>query len=184
MASEVLGQDMLKIVVSIAIGMLTYGLIARWYVMPALANLSRHDALIPLVLPHAFRYIGLAFLIPGVVSPDVTHDFAVPAAYGDLLASVLALLAAVALKFRWSIAIPAVWIFNLEGSLDALYAVSQWSPACRCRPTGWSGFYPSPSCPSLDRNARYDIPDSAEESGVKSQGQGKAGSGVRGQGKQ
>ncbi len=125
MPSEVLGQDMLKIVVSIVIGMLTYGLIARWYVMPALATLSRNDALIPLVLPHAFRYIGLAFLIPGVVSPDVTHDFAVPAAYGDLLASVLALLAAVALKFRWSIAVPVVWIFNLEGTLDALYAVSQ-----------------------------------------------------------
>ncbi len=125
MASEVLGQDMLKVVVSIALGMLTYGLIARWYVMPALATLSRNDALIPLVLPHAFRYIGLAFLIPGVVSADVTHDFAVPAAYGDLLASVLALLAAVALKSRWSIAVPAVWIFNLEGTLDALYAVSQ-----------------------------------------------------------
>ena len=120
-----MGQDMLIIVVSIAIGMLTYGLIARWYVMPAMATLSRHDALIPLVLPHAFRYIGLAFLIPGVVSPDIAPDFSVPAAYGDLLASVLALLAAVALKLRWSIAVPLVWIFNLEGTLDALYAVSQ-----------------------------------------------------------
>ena len=120
-----MGQDMLIIVVSIAIGMLTYGLIARWYVMPAMATLSRHDALIPLVLPHAFRYIGLAFLIPGVVSPDIAPDFSVPAAYGDLLASVLALLAVVALKLRWSIAVPLVWIFNLEGTLDALYAVSQ-----------------------------------------------------------
>lgn len=120
-----MGQDMLIIVLSITLGMLTYGLIARWYVMPALATRSRQDALIPLVLPHAFRYIGLAFLIPGVVSPDISPDFAVPAAYGDLLASVLALLAAVALKLRWSIAVPVVWIFNLEGTLDALYAVSQ-----------------------------------------------------------
>ncbi len=125
MPSEVLGQDMLKIAVSIVLGIATYGLIARWYVMPALTKLSRHDALIPLVLPHAFRYIGLAFLIPGVVSPDVTHDFAVPAAYGDLLASILALIAVVALKFRWSIAIPLVWIFNLEGTIDAVYAISQ-----------------------------------------------------------
>ena len=48
-----------------------------------------------------------------------------PAAYGDLLASVLALLAAVALRFRLPAAIPLVWIFNVEGTLDATYAVSQ-----------------------------------------------------------
>ena len=77
------------------------------------------------MLPHAFRYIGLAFLIPGVVATDITPAFAVPAAYGDLLASILALLAAVALRLRLPAAIPLVWIFNVEGFLDALYAVSQ-----------------------------------------------------------
>jgi len=120
-----MGQDMWIVVVSLALGTLSYGLIARWYVMPALATRSRRDALIPLVLPHAFRYIGLAFLIPGVVAPDTTPAFAVPAAYGDLAASVLALLALVALRSRWPIAIPLVWIFNVEGSLDMLVAVSQ-----------------------------------------------------------
>ncbi len=120
-----MGQDMWIVVVSLAMGTLSYGLIARWYVMPALAARSRMDALIPLVLPHAFRYIGLAFLIPGVVAHDTTQAFAVPAAYGDLAASVLALLALVALRSRWSLAIPLVWIFNVEGSLDMLVAVSQ-----------------------------------------------------------
>ncbi len=61
----------------------------------------------------------------GVVAEDVAPAFAVPAAYGDLTASVLALLAVVALRFRWPIAIPLVWIFNVEGTLDMLYAVSQ-----------------------------------------------------------
>ena len=120
-----MGQDMWIVVVSLAMGTLSYGLIARWYVMPALAARSRMDALIPLVLPHAFRYIGLAFLIPGVVAHDTTPAFAVPAAYGDLAASVLALLALVALRSRWSLAIPLVWIFNVEGTLDMLVAVSQ-----------------------------------------------------------
>ncbi len=120
-----MGQDMWIVVVSLTMGTLSYGLIARWYVMPALATRSRTDALIPLVLPHAFRYIGLAFLIPGVVAHDTTSAFAVPAAYGDLAASVLALLALVALRSRWSLAIPLVWIFNVEGTLDMLYAVSQ-----------------------------------------------------------
>ncbi len=120
-----MGQDMWIVVVSLALGTLSYGLIARWYVMPALAARSRMDALIPLVLPHAFRYIGMAFLIPGVVAHDTTPAFAVPAAYGDLAASVLALLALVALRSRWSLAIPLVWIFNVEGTLDMLYAVSK-----------------------------------------------------------
>ncbi len=120
-----MGQDMWIVVVSLALGMLSYGLIARWYVMPALATRSRVDALIPLLFLHAFRYIGLAFLISGVVAQDVTPAFAVPAAYGDLTASVLALLAVVALRFRWPIAIPLVWIFNVEGTLDMLYALSQ-----------------------------------------------------------
>ena len=120
-----MGQDMWIVVLSLALGTLSYGLIARWYVMPALATRSRMDALIPLVFPHAFRYIGLAFLIPGVVAHDTTPAFAVPAAYGDLAASILALLALVALRSRWSLAIPLVWIFNVEGSLDMLVAVSQ-----------------------------------------------------------
>ena len=120
-----MGQDMLLVAVSVALGVVIFSLIARWYVMPALATRPRTDALIPLVLPHAFRYIGLAFLIPGVVAADITPAFAVPAAYGDLLASILALLAAVALRLRLPVAIPLVWIFNVEGFLDALYAVSQ-----------------------------------------------------------
>ena len=120
-----MGQDMWIVVLSLAFGTLSYGLIARWYVMPALATRSRMDALIPLVFPHAFRYIGLAFLIPGVVAHDTAQAFAVPAAYGDLAASILALLALVALRSRWSLAIPLVWIFNVEGSLDMLVAVSQ-----------------------------------------------------------
>jgi len=120
-----MGQDMWIVVVSLVLGILTYGLIARWYVMPALAKRSRADALTPLLFLHAFRFIGLAFLIPGVVAHDVSPTFAVPAAYGDLAASLLALLALMALRFRWPFAMALVWIFNIEGSLDMLYAVSQ-----------------------------------------------------------
>ena len=54
--------------ISFALGILSYSLIAKWYVMPRLASLPPAEALPPLLLPHAFRYIGLAFLIPGVTS--------------------------------------------------------------------------------------------------------------------
>src|SRR5262249_39050919 len=77
----------------------------------------------PLLVLHSFRFIGLAFLVPGVVAPDLSAAFASPAAYGDLLAAVLALLALAALRSRWGI--PLVWVFNLWGSADLLYAFYQ-----------------------------------------------------------
>lgn len=110
---------------SIVMSLLSYGLVAGWYVMPALAAMPRAKALTPLLLPHSFRHIGMAFLIPvpGVTAEVLLPRFANPAAYGDLLAAVLALVAIAALRWRWTAAIPLVWIFNIEGSLDLLNAL-------------------------------------------------------------
>ncbi len=108
---------------SIVMSLLSYSLIANWYVMPALASTPREKALTALLLPHSFRHIGMAFLIPGVTAEVLLPRFANPAAYGDLLAALLALLAIMALRWRWAAAIPFVWIFNIEGSLDLLNAL-------------------------------------------------------------
>ena len=70
---------------------------------------------------HGFRFIGLAFLVPGVVSPELPSAFARPAAYGDLLAAALALLALAAL--RSPLGIGLVWVFNLVGTADLLHAI-------------------------------------------------------------
>lgn len=114
----------LPIVVSVAAGLLAYGLLAAWYVIPALDRRTRADALVLLLVPHWFRYIGLAFVLPGVAG-DLPSDFAVPAAVGDLVAVVLAFLAAVAVRRGWAFAIPAVWTFNVFGTLDLVYAIVQ-----------------------------------------------------------
>jgi hypothetical protein len=106
--------------VSIGLGFLVWGIIAARYLWPALRERSRAEALRPLLLLHSFRFIGLAFLVPGVVSPDLPHGFARPAGYGDLIAAVLALLALAMLRSRLGIAL--VWVFNLWGSADLLYA--------------------------------------------------------------
>ena len=47
------------------------------------------------------------------------------AAWGDFGAAVLALLSIAALTWRWSFAIPLVWLFNIWGSIDLLYAYYQ-----------------------------------------------------------
>ena len=105
------------------LSLIVYALIARWLVAPWLAAKPVEQALVPLILPHAFRHIGLTFLVPGVVAAPLPPAFANPAAYGDLTTAVLAIVALVALRGRWTVALPLVWLFNLVGTVDLLYAV-------------------------------------------------------------
>jgi len=51
--------------------------------------------------------------------------FAAPAAYGDLIAALLAMAAILALTNRASWAIPLVWLFNVWGAGDLLNAFYQ-----------------------------------------------------------
>jgi hypothetical protein len=102
---------------------LAFGIVTKLYIWPRLRVMSRGDSLIALVVPHTFRFIGLSFLIPGVVSPSLSSDFAAPAAYGDLIAAMLAIIATLALQARASWAIAIVWVFNVWGTLDLLNAI-------------------------------------------------------------
>lgn len=111
--------------VSIVFGLAGWTLIARWYVLPALDQRPLADALTLLILPHCFRYVGLAFLITGVTAEPLDPRFAVPAAWGDLLAAALAFVAIVALRRGWSAAPGAAWLFNLVGAADLVNAVTR-----------------------------------------------------------
>ena len=105
------------------LSLVVWGLIAKWLLAPWLENKSPHDALFWLTLPHAFRYIGLVFLVPGVVARPLPDAFATPAAYGDLVTGVLALLALIALRTGWARALALVWLFNIVGTVDLLNAL-------------------------------------------------------------
>jgi hypothetical protein len=109
--------------ISIAFSFIAWGIVAARYLWPALRSQPRARALRPLLLLHSFRFVGLAFLVPGVVSPDLPAAFARPAAYGDLITAVLALLALAGLQSRLGVVL--VWVCNLWGSADLLYAFYQ-----------------------------------------------------------
>jgi len=106
--------------VSIAFALVTWGIVAARYIWPKLRALPRAEALRPILILHSFRFVGLAFVVTGVVSPDLPPAFANPAAYGDIAAATLALIALATLQSRVGIAI--AWIFNLWGSFDLLSA--------------------------------------------------------------
>ena len=96
---------------------------ATLYVWPQLRRIETERALAVLVAPHLFlRFIGLSFLVPGVVSPSLPAAFAVPAAYGDLVAGILAIFAVAALARRSATARAAVWLFNVWGAADLVFA--------------------------------------------------------------
>lgn len=134
---------------TVLLSFIAFGIIAFQYLWPALCNLPRADALRPLLLLHSFRFIGLAFLVPGVVSPDLPVDFARPAAYGDLVAALLALLALASL--RCGLGIVLVWVFNLWGTADLLYAFYQGMIGVRLKPgqLGAAYFIPTVVVPLL-----------------------------------
>ena len=116
-------MENLILVVSLIMGVILYGLIAKWYIVPVLDKHPRDIALLPLILLHCFRYLGLSFLVPGVVAADISSSFALPTAYGDFLTALLGLIAVVALRNHWGSAMPLVWTVNLVGTLDLLNAL-------------------------------------------------------------
>ena len=79
-------QSQLSFFVSIAFSCIAGGIVATRYIWPELRLRQQAEALRPLLILHSFRFIGLAFLVPGVVSPDLPSAFARSAAYGDIIA--------------------------------------------------------------------------------------------------
>src|ERR1700721_2875812 len=108
---------------SIAFSFIAWGNVTARYIWPRLRLLQRSEALQPLLILHSFRFIGLAFLVPGVVSPDLPSAFAHSAAYGDIIAAILALLALISLPSASGAVI--AWIFSLWGTADLFNAFYQ-----------------------------------------------------------
>ena len=109
--------------VSIAFSLIVWGIVTARYIWPQLRLMRRAEALQPLLILHSFRFIGMAFLVPGVVSPDLPSAFSHSAAYGDIIAATLALLSLLLLPRRAGVVI--TWVFNLWGSADLLNAFYQ-----------------------------------------------------------
>lgn len=116
-------QQMIWFFVSIAFSLIAWGIVAARYIWPELRLRERAEALRPLLVLHSFRFIGLAFLVPGVVSANLPSAFAHAAAYGDIIAAILAVLSLLLLPSSAGVA--AAWVFSLWGSADIINAFYQ-----------------------------------------------------------
>jgi hypothetical protein len=116
-------QQMIWFFMSIAFSLIAWSIVTARYIWPELRLRQRAEALRPLLILHSFRFIGLGMLIPGVVSPDLPPAFAHAAAYGDIIAAILALLSLLLLPSAAGLA--AAWIFSLWGTADLFNAFYQ-----------------------------------------------------------
>lgn len=89
------------------------------YVWPWLKSMDRVASQRAIATLHSFRFFGLVFILPGVVSPNLPASFATFAAYGDFATGVLAMLALLTVRIR-----PLFWAFvvafNLMGTVDLI----------------------------------------------------------------
>jgi hypothetical protein len=109
--------------VSVALSFIAWGIVTKGYIWPKLSSRPRLEALRAILVLHSFRFMGLAFLVPGVVSPELPSTFANPVAYGDVIAAILALLSLALLPRAAGIA--SAWVFNVWGAADLLNAFYQ-----------------------------------------------------------
>ena len=103
---------------------LVFYVAARLYVLPRLGELKPRTIVLPILLLHSLRHLGLMFLARGAVYPGMPRQFAYPAALGDLLTAVLAFASIPAVAKGWRAGRTLVWVFNTLGTADLLLAIT------------------------------------------------------------
>jgi hypothetical protein len=89
------------------------------YIWPWLVSMDRIAAQRAIATLHGFRFFGLVFILPGVVSPDLPASFATFAAYGDFATGVLAMLVLLTVRIPrlfWAFVVA----FNIVGMVDLI----------------------------------------------------------------
>jgi hypothetical protein len=123
------------------LGFVLFGTIAVWWVAPALRARPRADALRPLLVFSAFRYLGLNFAVPDAVA-QFPERFVAFAPYGDLACALLALAAAYGCKLRPSLGVGLAWLYAVAGAAD--FAVASYFANAAAAPvhagTSWPIF--------------------------------------------
>jgi hypothetical protein len=103
--------------IHLVLGYVAWLLCFSAYVWPWLKSMDRIAAQRAIATLHSFRFFGLVFILPGVVSPNLPASFATFAAWGDFATGVLAMLALLTVRIRllfWLFAVA----FNLVGVID------------------------------------------------------------------
>jgi len=97
---------------------------ARLYLLPLIPRVSLQLILVPILLFHSMRHLGMMFVTRGATYPGLPSQFAKKAAFGDLLTAILAFAAIPLVLSGSGLAKLAVWIFNIVGTIDLIVAIT------------------------------------------------------------
>ncbi len=101
--------------------LIAWSVIAFLFIEPKLKEKDVYRRLSFWVAPHLFRVFGVGLLVQNL-SPNMPKDFALSTAIGDSITAFLAFISLFALYKKWQFAFALVWIFNVFGFLDGIYA--------------------------------------------------------------
>ncbi len=104
------------------IGSISIIMAFKWWIQPRIEKLSINDALLPFVFLNTFRYLGLSFMAKEQFYSGFPNDFLTTVGTLDVTTAILAVITSLALKNRWTFAVPLVWIFNIVGFGDLITA--------------------------------------------------------------
>ncbi|HWD89492.1 MAG TPA: hypothetical protein VG367_15275 [Mucilaginibacter sp.] len=125
--------------VSVLTGLIVWNKISKKYLWLPYKDRALKEAAEPILFLHSFRFAGLSFLIPGVVHAGLDPAWAIPAAFGDFAAAILAIIALSLINnhtlFRFFL-----WVFNILGLVDLLIAFVD-GPRYNILPFLGAGYY-------------------------------------------
>lgn len=113
-------SELLFFQISVACGLIAWIAVSRAYIWPKIYAMGLSDGTKPLLYLNLFRYVGLMFMVQGLVSKDLPLEFGTSAGWGDLITAALAGLTL--LLSRTKIFTLSLWIFNVVGLVDLLHA--------------------------------------------------------------
>jgi hypothetical protein len=108
---------------NLVFGTLVFAAAARIYVLPRIHEWKPEAVLVPVLLLHSQRHLGLMFLAGGAVFSGMPPQFAWPAAMADFVTAVLAFVAIPMTLRDFRSARGLLWVFNAFGSLDLITAI-------------------------------------------------------------
>ena len=97
---------------------------ARLYLLPLIPRFRPQQILVPILLLHSMRHLGMMFLTRGATYPGLPSEFANEAAFGDLVTAIIAFVAIPLVLSGSGLAKPAVWVFNIVGTADLVVAIT------------------------------------------------------------
>ncbi len=110
--------------INLVCGIAVFYAAAKFYVLPKVGDASPRAILVPILILHSLRHLGLMFLAAGATNPGMPPQFAYPAAIGDFITAVLAFVAVFAVAGNREGSRVLVWLFNIVGTVDLLLAIT------------------------------------------------------------